>query len=279
MKHESLKWKSADGLEIFGQYWKTDQPERAVVALVHGFGEHSGRYGHVAAAFAARGYSTFTFDHRGHGKSAGQRGHTPSYDHLLDDVGEMLDKVRDLFPDLPVVLYGHSMGGGIVVNYLLRRHPEVACAVVTGPFFRTTTPPPGFQIALGKLMNNIWGAFPDKARLDPGHISRDKDVVKRYVDDPLVHNKISARMGLSLLDAGEYALQHAAEIAVPLYILHGESDYLTDSAASKAFKAAANDLVKLDVLPGLYHEIHNEPEKDDVLRRIMDWCDQFTAEE
>jgi len=275
MIHESIKWRSDDDLEIFGQYWKTEQTEKGVIALVHGFGEHSGRYDHVAQAFAKRGYSTFSFDHRGHGKSKGQRGHTPSYDHLMDDVDLFLDKVRDIFPDVPVIIYGHSMGGNIVVNNILRRDADVVGAVVTGPFFRTTDPPPAIQVALGKIMNNFWGAFPDKARLDANHISRDKAVVKKYEDDPLVHNKISARMGLSLIDSGEYAIEHAAEVKMPLYIIHGDDDKLTSCEASKEFKSRAGENVKLEVLVGHYHEVHNEPDKDAILKRIIDWCDEL----
>jgi len=275
MKHETINWRSDDGLKIFGQYWTTEGTEKGVIALVHGFGEHSGRYEHVAKAFAQRGYSTFSFDHRGHGRSGGQRGHTPSYEHLMDDVDLFLDKVRDNFPDMPVILYGHSMGGNIVVNNMLRHDPEIDGAIVTGPFFRTSEPPPAFQVALGKFMDKIWGAFPDKARLDANHISRDKAVVEKYVNDPMVHNKISARMGLALLASGEYAIEHAAEIELPLFIIHGADDHLTDHKGSIDFKANAGENVKLDILNGFYHEVHNEPEKADVLNSIIDWCDEL----
>ena len=276
MKHETITWKSKDEQEIYGQYWQSTESEKAVIALVHGFGEHSGRYDHVAAAFTGSGYSVIAFDHRGHGKSGGQRGHTPAYECLMQDIDVFLDKARDIFPDTNIILYGHSMGGNIVINYLIRRKPELTGAIATGPLFRTTDPPPAFQVALGKVMNKIWGAFPDRAKLDASFISRDKEVVDRYVNDPMVHNRISARMGLSLISSGEFAIEHASEVTVPLYILHGEEDKLTDCAASREFKANAGDNVRLDVLPGLYHEVHNEPEKEEILNRIINWCDQLT---
>jgi alpha-beta hydrolase superfamily lysophospholipase len=278
MKHETIKWRSVDDLEIFGQFWKTGQTEKGVIALVHGFGEHSSRYEHVAQAFGEKGYSMFAFDHRGHGLSEGQRGHTPSYDHLMGDVDIFLEKVRDIFPDVPVLLYGHSMGGNIVANHLIRRKPEIKGAIITGPFFRTTNPPPAFQIALGKMMNKIWGAFPDKVKLDPNDLSRDKQVVEKYINDPMVHNKISARMGLTLIANGEYAIEHASEIQLPLIILHGADDNVTACSGSKEFVSRAGDNVSLVLLPDLYHEIHNEPEKADVLKRIIDWCDDLLDE-
>ena len=125
MKHEIIHWKSKDDLDIFGQYWKSGGMEKAVIALVHGFGEHSDRYHHVAEAFNNSGYSVIAFDHRGHGQSKGQRGHTPQYESLMQDMDVFLEKTRDIFPDTPVILYGHSMGGNIVTNYVIRRSPEV----------------------------------------------------------------------------------------------------------------------------------------------------------
>ena len=273
MKHETIKWKSNDNLEIFGQYWKTDQAEKAVIALVHGFGEHSGRYQHVAEMFGANGYSVIALDHRGHGQSGGQRGHTPTYEHIMQDLDNFILKVHDIFPEQKIILYGHSMGGGFVANYLIRNKPQVIGGILTGPFFRTASPPPAFQLFLGKIMQNIWGAFPDKAKVPPEYISKDKAVVDKYAQDPLVHNNMSAKLGMSLLATGEYAIEHAAEVAVPLYILHGEEDKLTDYKASIDFKNNAGNNVTLDTLPGLYHEIHNEPEQQMVFEKIISFCD------
>lgn len=274
MKHQELHWKTRDGLKIFGQLWKTDGPEKAIIALVHGFGEHSNRYHHVAEAFCDHNYSMIAMDHRGHGKSEGQRGHTPSYESLMQDIDILLEQAADHFPDTPVILYGHSMGGNIVTNYLLQRNQNVLAAVVTGPFYRTAEPPPAYQMALGKLMNKVWGAFPDKAKLDAHQISRDKAVVDKYVADPLVHNKISARMGLSLIEMGEYAIQHASDLDIPFYIIHGDADGLTDVDGSRAFAANSGENVKLNVLPGFYHEVHNDPGKEEILDNIIAWCDQ-----
>ena len=275
MKHETLKWKSNDGLDFFGQYWKTNNEEKAVIALVHGFGEHSGRYGHVAEYFNKNGYSVFALDNRGHGKTGGQRGHTPTYDHLMQDLDVFLEKVNDLFPDTKIIVYGHSMGGGIVTNYLIRRKPNVIGGLVTGPFYRTAEPPPAFQLFLGKIMQNIYGAFPDKAKVPPEYISKDSAVVDKYKNDPLVHNKMSAKLGMSLLESGEYAIEHASEVTIPFYIMHGEVDKLTAVDGSRDFNKKAGDNVKLETFPGLYHEIHNEPEQTMIFEKMVEWCDQL----
>lgn len=276
MKHENLKWTSKDGLSIFGQVWKTDEDQKAVIALVHGYGEHSGRYHHVAEMFCQNGYSVIALDHRGHGQSGGQRGHTPNYELLMSDIDIFLEKTRDIFPAAKIILYGHSMGGGIVVNYLIRHQPDILASIVTGPFFRTAEPPPAFQLFLGRIMQNIWGAFPDKAKVPPEYISRDKEVVQKYINDPLVHNNMSAKLGMSLLETGEYAIEHAAEVKVPLYILHGEEDKLTDYNASKDFYAKAGNNVTLETFPKMYHELHNEPEKEEIFANIIAYCDQLT---
>lgn len=275
MKNQKLNWKTKDGINIYGQYWKTDQPEKAVITLVHGFGEHCDRYHHVAEMFCNNGYSVISYDQRGHGQSGGQRGHTPTYEMLLSDVDILMQKAKDIFPDAPVIIYGHSMGGNVVTNYIIDRQPNVIGGIVTGPFYRTTSPPPAFQMFLGKIMQNIYGAFPDKAKLDVNHISRDKDVVRKYDNDPTVHNKISAKMGISLIEFGEKAIEQASKVKIPFYILHGEADLLTDVNGSKDFKRNAGDNVTLETFPVLYHELHNEPEKDMIFEKLIAFCNQL----
>ncbi len=277
MRHETLKWKSKDGLDIFGQHWKTDDVQKAVIALVHGYGEHSSRYEHVAEMFCKNGYSVFALDHRGHGLSGGQRGHTPNYEMIMSDLDIFLKKTKDVFPEANIILYGHSMGGGFVTNYLIRRQPDLLGSIVTGPFYRTAEPPPAFQLFLGKIMQNIYGAFPDKTKVPPEYISRDKAVVEKYINDPLVHNNMSAKLGMSLLETGEYAIEHADEVKLPLYILHGEVDKLTDCQASIEFKSKAGDNVILETFPRMYHELHNEPEKEEIFAKIITYCDNLVA--
>jgi alpha-beta hydrolase superfamily lysophospholipase len=275
MKHEELTWNTFDGLLTYAQYWKQDSGDcKAVICLVHGHGEHSSRYGHVAKMFTDHGYAVIAFDLRGHGLTKGQRGHTPTYDALLNDVELLLAKADSLFPGKKKIIYGHSMGGNIVTNYLLRRHPDVVAGIATGPFFRLAFQPPAFQLWLGKNMNKIWGAFPDHSKLNPDHISKDKEVVRKYKEDPLVHDNISARLGMSLIESGEWAIAHAHELKVPLLVMHGTDDQLTSAAGSEAFARNAGKMVKYLPFQGMYHEIHNEPDKASVFKAMIEWCDQ-----
>ncbi len=276
MNHKELKWSTRDGIPIYGQSWATEQNSaKATICIVHGFGEHSGRYQYVAQKYNDAGYNVIAFDHRGHGKSGGQRGHTPSYDFLLDDVDILLEQAELNFPNTKKIIHAHSMGGNIAANYLIARDTVAEGAIMSAPFFKTTNPPPKFQLWLGRLMIKIWGAFPDRAKLDATTISRDKSVVDKYVNDPLVHNKISARMGISLLDYGLSAVENAGKITKPVLVMHGDADGLTEFAQSEIFAKRAGDSATFVNCKGLYHEIHNEPEKEEILKQMIDWCDQL----
>ena len=241
-----------------------------MIALVHGLGEHAGRYGHVAAALTAAGYAVLAFDQRGHGRSAGKRGVIPRYDALMDDLDLLLAQARQRFPGKRIILYGHSLGGNEVLNYALRRKPDVAGVVATSPGLRTTTPPPAAQLAVGKLMNRLWPAFTMPNGLERAALSRDPAVIRAYEADPLVHDRLSAALGIGLLEAGEWALAHAAEFPTPLLLVHGDADRITSPAASAEFAARA-PASTLKLWPGLYHETHNEPEQGEVLAYTIGW--------
>jgi alpha-beta hydrolase superfamily lysophospholipase len=269
---------AADGLTLAGRGWRPAGPPRAVVCLVHGIGEHSGRYQHVGAAFAAAGYALLAFDLRGHGRSAGQRGHIPSYETLLADLALLLNEARSRFPGLPCFLYGHSLGGNVVLNYALRRRqPLPAGVIATGPWLRLAFAPPAWKTALGRAMDRIWPAYSQASGLDRTTLSHDPAVVQAYADDPLVHDRVSARLYASLADAAEWALAHASRLPVPTLLLQGGDDRHCSTAASRAFAAAANGRCTYQEWERLYHEIHNEPERQQVLALVTAWLDRQLA--
>lgn len=266
-------WNSSDALRLYGRGWLPEKP-KAVVCLVHGHGEHVGRYEPVAFALAERGYALFGFDLRGHGNSAGPRGHTPSYEALLDDIQLFCQQVGEHHPELPRFLYGHSMGGNLVINYALRRQPELRGVVATGPWLELAFQPPELQVMLGRLMNRLAPTFTQDSGLDTKALARDERVVQAYESDPLVHSKISARLFVSMYEAGQWALQHAAMFPLPLLLMHGEADRLTSADASRRFaEAVPAGRCTLRLWSGFYHEIHNEPEKAQVLQTMLDWLD------
>ncbi len=273
MKHFELNWQNKNGLNFYVQGWEPEKKPKAVIALIHGFGEHTGRYAHVGEAFNQAGYALIGFDLRGHGKSSGARGHTSSYDALMDDIADFMKLIEMRYPGLPRFLYGHCMGGNQVLNFCLRRKPDVGGVIATGPWLKLAFDPPPLQITLVKVMNNIAPGFTQKAPMETAALSHDQKIVDAYNNDPLVHSKISPRLFISIYESGLWALDHAGEFSVPLLLMHGTADRVTSSAASAEFAKRAGKTVTWLPWEGFYHEIHNELEKAEVLKTMISWLD------
>ena len=271
MKHVEFGWKTGDGLQLYAQGWQPETEIKAVVCLVHGLGEHGGRYAHLAAFLSQAGYALLVFDLRGHGKSQGQRGYASSFGVLLDDISHLLEEAARRHSDRPRFLYGHSLGGSLVLDYALRRRPQLAGVIATGPGLRTAFEPPAWKVTLGKIMYRLWPALSMSNELDRQGLSRDPKVVRAYNSDPLVHDRVTARLGIDLLQSGLWAMEHAAEFPLPLLLMHGAADRITSAQASREFAAKAGDRCTLKIWDGLYHEIHNEPEKEQVFAFLLEW--------
>lgn len=276
-KHFEFKWQTPDGLQLFVQGWQPETKPQAVVCLVHGLGEHSGRYVHLATFLTQAGYAMLAFDQRGHGKSQGQRGHTPSYKALLDDIAHLMDEAAQRFPNRPYFLYGHSLGGNLVLNYgLHHRCPQLAGMIATSPWLRLAFEPPVLKVTLGRIMNRLWPTFSQANGLDPQDLSHNPEVVRGYENDPLVHDRISARLFMSVYQAGRWALEHAAEFALPLLLIQGSADRLVSIEASRNFANHVSGDCTFKLWEGLYHEIHNEPEQQDVFSFLITWLEAHT---
>lgn len=258
-----------DGTKIFAQYWKPAHP-KAVIVQVHGLGEHSGRYAHVAAYLEPHGIGLYGFDHRGHGRSDGKRGHVPTYEVLMEEIDLALAEAEKLFPGLPKFLYGHSWGGNIALNYLIRKQPKVKAAIVTDPWLHIP-PVPAIKEKLGRFMNKIFPGLTQDSGLKSTGLSRDPKVVTAYDNDPLVHGKISVRLFVDSDAAAQYALGNAAKVSVPLLLMHGGDDPITLASGSTAFQKGLKGKNSFKIWPGLLHEIHNEPEQGDVLKTMLDF--------
>jgi alpha-beta hydrolase superfamily lysophospholipase len=272
---ETFEWtyKSSDSLEMFARGWTPKGTPKAVIVLIHGIGEHTGRYTRVGVELAEMGYAMLGFDLRGHGRSEGRRGHTPSYNALLDDIATFMKQMEGKYPNLPRFLYGHSMGGNLVLNYALRRKPDLKGLMVTSPWLKLAFEPPAAKVFLAKVMNTIAPGFTQSSRLDTKALSRDEAVVATYVNDPLVHDKVSARLFVSMYESGSWALEHAGELLLPLLLMQGTADRLDSVEATKEFAAKAGSKVTLKLWDGWFHEIHNEPEKAEVFKAMVDWLD------
>ncbi len=274
MQHEEFSWKAADSQMTYAQLWAPDVAPKAVVCLVHGMGEHSGRYAHLAEFLSGNQVALLAHDHRGHGKSDGKRGHCSSYQMLLGSVGDLLGKAEALYPGTPIFLYGHSMGGNVVLNYLIRKNPSVRAGIATGPWLKLAFDPPKIEVFMGQLVGKILPSFTQSTKLDASAISRIPEEVKKYTSDPMVHDRISIVMFLGCFEAGLWALENAARLEKPVLLMHGTEDKLTSEPASAEFAQRAGANVKYVPWQGCYHEIHNEPERPQVFQTILDWINQ-----
>jgi len=262
---------TSDGLTLSGFSLVPPTKSKAVIALIHGMGEHSMRYFHIAEFFACQGVATMALDLRGHGNSGGKRGHTPNYESLMEDIDLFLEKVKTEFPEIPIILYGHSMGGNLTLNYLIRRQPKISGAIVTSPYLRLAFEPPKWKVILGKLSAGLIPTLSQPTGLETAAISRDTAVVKAYEADKLVHDKITSAFFVNVHFAGPFAIENASKIKVPLLIMHGLEDRLTSPEGTKEFMQNAGKNVTAKFWPELFHEIHNELEQKDVFETELNW--------
>ena len=259
--------------KLFGQWWKP-QEIRAVIVLVHGMGSHSGRYSSfVVPEFIDKGFAVISFDHFGHGHSEGKRGTCPGYEAVLDSVSEIFQKADEFFKDYPKFLYGHSMGGNVVLNYVAHRNPEVAGVVATSPFLRIAFPTPFWKMTLGKIFYRIAPHVTFSSGIEARYISRDEKEVKRYKEDKLVHDRVSPNFTFPFIEAGENIIGLASKFHHPLLLLHGTDDYITSHYASKAFAKQAENYTDLKLMEGGYHELHNDLDKHEVMNYITNWME------
>ncbi len=259
---------------IYGQYFKPNIV-KAVVVLIHGMGEHAKRYENfVIPQFNKNSIGVLSYDQFGHGKSEGKRGHNPGFDAVLDCVQEMLKKSIQVFGDKPTFLYGHSMGGNVVINYVLRRKNNIKGLIATSPFLRLAFEPPTWKMTLGKILQKITPAITMSNELEVTDLSRDKSEVEKYKNDPLIHDQISPNYSIKFIETGEWVIANANQLKKPMLLLHGTGDKITSYKASEIFAKNANEQVELKLYEGAYHELHNDIIKNEVVNAMTTWIDR-----
>lgn len=278
-----------DELDLFGHVFAPDcapQDCRAVISLVHGYSEHGARYAHMGAALNEAGIALCTVDLRGHGKSGGKRGVIGKYPDFYGDVDALIAETRGRFPDVPHFLMGHSMGGGIALNYKFARQLDCAALeptplnqimgyIITAPLLRLAKAPPEFLRPLMVMLRTLAPNFTFGQKVDGRDISTLPDEARAYEEDPLVHGKLSPALALDMIHYGEAALSKAPEWRCPLLLMHGEADRVTDCNASIEFKAQTGPDVTLKTFENAFHEIHNDISRQDVYSEIINF---ITAE-
>jgi alpha-beta hydrolase superfamily lysophospholipase len=268
----SIKLKN--GQVLRGFMISPGEKTRANIIFIHGLGEHINRYTPWAELFNSEGIGFTGLDLPGHGSSDGRRGHIKSYD-LTDEMIDILaEHTRQTFSGLPVFIYGNSLGGGIVLDYLVRKNPGIKGAIVTSPWLRLSFQPDKRKILLASVMKYILPGLVQPSGLIPEQISHNKDVVGEYIADNLVHGKISVSLFHSAMRAARYALSHPAELKVPLLLMHGSDDMICSPEGSREF-ASGTDLAELKIWEGGYHELHNEYFRDEVFRYIINWMNKL----
>jgi alpha-beta hydrolase superfamily lysophospholipase len=263
---------SADGTDLHATWWAPVGPPKATVVRVHGLGEHSGRNAHVAARLAEAGYAVAMFDLRGHGKSPGGRGHTP-FNRTMEDIAACLAFAREQIPGVPRFLYGHSLGGLLVLTYALRLKPELAGVIVSSAGLRSPVLEQQVKMTAAKLLGSTLPTIAIPSGLDDSGLSRDPEVLEAYRSDPLVHDKASFALGKDGAEGADWALAHAGDFTLPLLMIHGSDDPIAYVRGTEEFAAEVEGDVTVHIYEGLLHEPHNEPEQDDVLADIVTWLD------
>ena len=271
MKHETFTHQGSRNLQIFMQSWTPDIGPLSAIILIHGLGEHSGRYLHVAEAFTQAGHAILACDLPGHGKSQGKRGHS-SFDEISDQIDHLAQEAARRHPRKPLFVYGHSLGAEVVLYHLLKRQSTFKGAIATSPGLATGTPVPAWKLLAARSLNKLAPDVTLDNGLDRSNLSRDPQVIHAYNHDPLVHNQISARLGWDLLENGKWILAHAGQLAVPTLLMQGTQDHIVSPQATRHFfENAPTGKVTYKEWEGLYHETHNEPEKQQVLQYMLNW--------
>jgi alpha-beta hydrolase superfamily lysophospholipase len=214
-------------------------------------------------------------DLRAHGTSHGKRGHVSSYQQLMDDTDLLVKKAAELFKGLPLIMYGHSLGGNIAANYVLRRQSALKGLIITAPYFKLAFDPPGWKVAMSKIMAKIFPALTLPTELELAALSKDQAVVDAYKNDPLVHDRISAAFFTNVHAAALYPIEHAGELQTKTLAMHGLSDRITSYQGTAAFAQGNPQMIELKLWDGLYHEIHNEKEQQTVFGYITGWLQKL----
>jgi len=247
-----------------------------VVVISHGFGEHADAYLEVAGCLGQAGYASLIFDQRGHGKPPDDRkkwfGIIKSYQNFIDDIDVVAEAAGKLAPDVPLVLYGHSMGGNIAINALLRGTTSYTCAVLESPWLGLYKEPGSLTVSLARIFGRLSTNFTIVNKLSVSDITGDSSRKESYRADPLYHNRISLRMFTGIKDGCAYALDNAQHLTTPVFIACAARDKILRNEATHRFAAAAGDMVTIREYDSC-HAIHNDVQREEYFRDIIAFLD------
>lgn len=277
-RHDTATFQGACDVSIFYQRWRPEGGvRRGSVVIVHGLGEHSGRYIHLVERLLREGYAIYAGDHQGFGRSGGRRGHVRRFADFLPDLRYIADLARREQGDLPLALYGHSMGGLISLQYVLAHPTTLDFLVLSAPGLRANFPK--WLVMALRLVNRIYPTFSIRRPGDPAVITRDPEELRRFLEDPLQVPTSTARFAAEGLATQIDTMKRAEEITIPVLMVHGTGDRFVDPAATQEFfaRVASQDKTLL-LYDGYYHELHNDLDKQKPLDDIAQWLNERMVE-
>ncbi len=270
MEQKNIPLTLKSGEKIFAWYMTPARSPRAIICLSHGWGEHSLRYKHWAERFIKQDYAFLAWDHIGHGQSDGKRGHVNSYGDFMEEINLAINKANALFPGVPVVLYGHSMGGNIAINFALRESNPFKLLVTTSPWIELTKENPALLRGVIKILNSTLPALSLNAPINANGISHIPEEVEKYKTDPLNHGKITPRLVTEISKAAKYANDNIDKLEKPFLIIHGDADPITSHKASYNLSSKCKTCSYIPI-NNMYHELHNDTAQDEVFSLIKEW--------
>lgn len=272
MKHESGTFLGYEGQRLFKQSWQPEADRQACLVLVHGLGEHSGRFMNLVAPLVEQGVAVHSFDLRGHGRSSGKRGHIETWLEFRQDLNIFIEAIARSVDDVPIFLYGHSLGSLIVLDALIHLQLPLRGAIVSGVALDPAGVGTPLQMFTATILSKIWPSFSLETGLDPAMISSDPAVVEAYRADPLVHSRASVRFAVESLAAIERIQAGLGSIRLPFLLLHGEADELTTTkGAEQVMAEIGSEDKQLKIYPGIRHEPHNDLAAAQAAQDIAIW--------
>jgi alpha-beta hydrolase superfamily lysophospholipase len=262
-----------DKTQLYSRRYETPNA-RGEIIITHGFGEHSGRYEALIAHLLNEGYTVTVYDHRGHGKSAGLYGHIDRFSQYEEDLDYVVSVIRSLSAAEKFFIIGHSMGGLVALRYLIKQRQGISGAVISAPLIAIATKVPAHKLLMAKIGASLFPRMRMANEINPAVLSRDAAVGHAYAADPLVGKMVSTRWFAEAVKAMDELQRSASQITLPVLVMHGTEDRLASVEATKnLFANLASRDKRLKIYEGYFHELFNEPEKQEVYQRVTDWLD------
>jgi acylglycerol lipase len=275
MIHREYEWISSDNKKVFGQSWQPDEKPRAVLIIIHGLGEHSGRYKRWAGLFVQNGVAVLSQDMIGNGRSEGKRGHIRNFQKLIEQIDFIISKSQELLPGIPAILYGHSWGGNLAANYAMSKDPAVQAVIISSPWLKLAFKIPWYLKILANTLTPVLPSQVIKTNAKSGNRCHDPVINEEAKKDPLIHRAISLRMFQITMEQGLFAMKNVYKINRPFLIMHGSGDTTTSHTASEEMARNTSPLTTLRIWDDLYHELHSEYEYQEIFSYVMDWLSKM----